>query len=100
MNRRPEFCVAFGPPTPMKAPTLAMFGSAWKIAATRSWRSIIAVNEMSSAASVVTWICPVSSSGKKPFGITTNSTALATKLASATSHTVLRCASAQSSVCV
>ncbi|AMM24063.1 hypothetical protein AX767_06680 [Variovorax sp. PAMC 28711] len=37
------------------------------------------MKEMSSAASVVIWIWPMSSSGKKPFGMVTNSHALSTK---------------------
>ena len=35
------------------------------------WRSCIARNEMSAGPSTVTEIMPVSSTGKKPFGITT-----------------------------
>ena len=49
---------------------------------------------MSSAASVVMRIWPMSSSGKKPFGMVTNSHAVATKVSSATSSTTPRWRSA------
>lgn len=45
---------------------------------------------MSSAASVVMKICPMSSSGKKPFGMTMNSHAVSAKVDAATTSMSLR----------
>ncbi len=66
-NMRPVFCA---PLPPLKELTLFTFGSARKTAAARSCSRTISGNEVSSAASVLTVIWPMSSSGKKPFGMT------------------------------
>ena len=93
---RPVFCVLLLPP--LNELTTATFGSARTIAAARSCSATMAGNEMSSEASVLMLIWPMSSSGKKPFGMATNSHAVAAKVSSATTSTTGRCASAQSSV--
>ncbi|MNT30534.1 hypothetical protein D3C72_1663320 [compost metagenome] len=67
-------------------------------AATRSCSAFMAVNEMSSAASVVIWIWPMSSSGKKPLGMLTKSQAVTTKVSPAMTSISGRCPSVQSSV--
>jgi hypothetical protein len=91
---RPVFC-AFWPP-PLNELTVATFGSARMISATRLCSRTIAGNEMSSDASVVTVIWPMSSCGKKPFGMSTNSHAVATTVSSATKPTAQRWRSAAS----
>ncbi|MNG42244.1 hypothetical protein D3C84_1320100 [compost metagenome] len=53
---------------------------------------------MSSAASVVIWIWPMSSSGKKPLGMLTKSQAVTTKVSPAMTSISARCPSVQSSV--
>jgi hypothetical protein len=66
------------------------------MAAACSCSRTISVKEVSSAASVLTVIWPMSSSGKKPLGMAMNRTTVATKVSSATTSTVRRCASAMS----
>ena len=94
MNMRPVFCA---PPPPLNELTAATLGSLRTSAATRSCRRTIAGNEVSSAASVLTLIWPMSSSGKKPLGITTNSQAVSTKVNKATVSTTHRWRRARSS---
>ena len=53
---------------------------------------------MSSAASVVIWIWPMSSSGKKPLGMAMNSQAVSTKVVAASNSMAGRCRRVQSSV--
>ncbi len=70
----------------------ATFGFAATMAAAFCWCSFIASNEVSCAASVMQKIWPVSSSGKKPFGIHTNKNTVATNVASAMPSVTRRCA--------
>ena len=91
---RPVFCESN---PPVKELTVSTFGSARTIAAARSCSATIAGNETSSAASVLMRSWPMSSSGKKPFGIATNSHAVAPKVAKATISTAKRWRSARSS---
>ena len=78
---RPVFCA---PLPPLKELTMATLGSLRMISAARSCRATMAGKEVSSAASVVTWIWPMSSSGKKPLGMTCSNQPVATKVAIAT----------------
>jgi hypothetical protein len=57
----------------------------------------MAGNEMSSTASAFTEICPMSSVGKNPLGITTARAMVATSVSAATTSTTGRCARHQSS---
>ena len=82
---------------PLNDDTAATAGSARKMAATWLCRPTMAVKDTSSAASVVTWIWPMSSSGKKPLGMAMNSQIVPTSVASATSSTDLRWRRAMSS---
>jgi len=63
---------------------------------TRSRRSVIAGNEMSSTASTFTEIWPMSSVGKKPFGMRTTSATVAASVPAATTSTTSRCTRHQS----
>ena len=94
---RPTFCEPPWPPAPLKELTVATFGSSRKTAATRLCRATMAGKEVSSAASVEIWIWPMSSSGKKPFGMVTKSQAVAMKVSKATPSTIGRCRRATSS---
>ena len=94
MNIRPEFCA---PEPPLNELTTSTLASARITAAARSCKRTISAKDVSSAASVVAVIWPMSSCGKNPFGTTLNSTAVATKVTSATANTTLRCSSAKSS---
>ena len=95
MNMRPLFCA---PPPPLNELTAATLGSARTIAAARSCSCTISGKLVSSAASVLAWIWPMSSSGKKPLGMATNSHAVAAKVSSAITSTKPRWRSAMSSV--
>ena len=55
-------------PPPMKEASVATAGSSRTIRATFCWSSVMAVKEMSWAASVVPKMMPVSCCGKKPLG--------------------------------
>ena len=100
MKSRPVLTLPPPPPPPTAAETDDTDGSSCTIFATRSCSTVIAAKEMSSDASVLAWIWPMSSSGKKPLGIAIHSQALATKLAIATAPITQRCRSAQSSEAV
>ena len=93
-NIRPEFCA---PVPPLKDPTVATAGSARRMAAAWLWSRTISGNEVSSAASVVTVICPMSSSGKKPFGIAMKSQTVTPRVVNARSNISFRNRSAESS---
>jgi len=86
-----------GPP-PTAELSAETLGSLRTMAATRSCRSTMAVNEVSSADSVLAWIWPMSSSGKKPLGMLLQNHTVATKLATATPSTQARWRRARSSV--
>ena len=76
---RPVFCVvALKPVLPTPVPTASTAGSARMTSATRLCSASMAGKEMSSTASVVTEIWPMSSSGKKPLGMVMNSTTVST----------------------
>jgi hypothetical protein len=65
-SMRPLLSVALPPSMPMNDDSPCTSGS-WRMArAAACWRSAIAENEC--GASVITWIAPVSWTGKKPFG--------------------------------
>ena len=69
MNMRPVLGVGLGPPGPTVEFTYSTAGSARMMSATLSCSSDSAGNEMSVAASVDAEMKPVSSAGKKPFGM-------------------------------
>ena len=55
------------PSTPIKDDRLATPGSASSAEASRCWRSPMAWNDTLCGASVITWITPLSCTGKKSF---------------------------------
>ena len=71
MKKRPVLVVCEPPVAPTAEVKLAMSGSLARIAASCCWRSTIAANEMSCAASDTPVMNPVSCCGKKPLGMTT-----------------------------
>ena len=71
MNSRPLLTEALKPEAPTDEPTYATAGSDSTIRVARCCKSFIASNEMSGAARVPPKIRPVSSRGKKPFGVLT-----------------------------
>jgi len=95
MNMRPVFCE---PVPPLNELTAYTFVSCRIIRAARSCSLTMASKDTSSAASVVTWIWPMSSSGKKPLGITMTIHTVAANVAAATSNTHLEWPKAASSV--
>ena len=67
---RPVFKVALAPSTPMNEARWSTSGS-WRMAsASACWRLAMASNEVVCVASVMTWIRPVSCTGKNPLGTT------------------------------
>ncbi|MCY1301729.1 hypothetical protein D9M70_513590 [compost metagenome] len=96
MNMRPVLMAGDDPP-PMATTMLLTAGLARMRSAASRRRSDIASKEMSCGPSALTRIWPMSSSGKKPLGIVTNSTAVSTKVRPAATSTVRRCARHQSS---
>ena len=65
---RPLLSVALLPSTPMNDDSPVTSGSARIVRAAACCRSAIASNDMDCGASVMTWMAPVSCTGKKPFG--------------------------------
>ena len=68
---RPLFSVALLPSTPMNDDSPVTSGSARMTRAAACCRSAIASNDTDCGASVMTWMAPVSCTGKKPFGTAT-----------------------------
>ena len=69
MNSRPWLTEALNTEPPTEDPTPATAGSASTMSRTRSCSSTMDLNEMSGEARVEPKIRPVSSCGKKPFGV-------------------------------
>ena len=69
MNSRPLLTEALKPEAPTDEPTAGTAGSDSTIWVARCCSSFIASNEMSGEARVPPKISPVSSCGKKPFGV-------------------------------
>ena len=67
-SMRPLFSVALPPSMPMNDDRPCTSGSCRMARAAACWRSAIAANDTDCGASVITWIAPVSCTGKKPFG--------------------------------
>ena len=82
MNRKPAFWVELPPPPPMFAMTETTSGSCLTISASRRERSTMASKETSSGPSVAARIRPLSSLGKKPFGMSRNRTKVRAKVPS------------------
>ena len=80
MKMRPEFTVAAALPPPTVDMTDITSGSRRMISASADWRATMASNEASSGPTVEPWICPISSDGKKPFGIAWKRIAVTTKV--------------------
>lgn len=92
---RPVFC---GSKPPSKELTVATFGSARTIAAARSCSATIAGNaDVLGRLGADPQLADVFL-GKKPFGIVTNSQAVAANVAQATNSTANQCPRARSSV--
>ena len=85
ISSRPAFSVVLLPSTPMKEDRLATAGSCRIASASACWWRTMAAYEVSSAASEIAWMTPVSCTGKKPLGIATYITTVAAKVMSATS---------------
>ncbi len=67
-SMRPLLSVALPPSMPMNDDSPCTSGSCRMTRAAACWRSAIAENEIDCGASVITWMAPVSCTGKKPFG--------------------------------
>ena len=71
---RPVLSVGLAPSTPMNEVRWSTSGSCRITSASACWREAMASNDVLCAASVMTWINPVSCTGKKPLGTTMYST--------------------------
>ena len=87
MNTRPELTVDAALPPPTIDSTDSTSGSRLMISATAPCRATMASNEASSGPTVEPEIWPISSEGKKPFGIAWNSTPVRTKVPSVIAST-------------
>jgi hypothetical protein len=98
MNIRPRLSDGLNPLAPINDITPCTFGLRRTISATSCCSFAIASNEISCGASVKQKICPVSSVGRKPFGMRANRKPVAIVMATNTSMTKRACASDHSSV--
>ena len=87
MNMRPRLSDGLKPLAPMNDITPSTFGLRRTMSATCCCSFAIASKEMSCGASVKQKICPVSSVGRKPFGMRANRNPVATVMARNTSMT-------------